>query len=138
MRVDEFYQSRKADWENLSNLIELSQKNMRGLSESQVRDISRLYRAATSDLALAKRDFPRSEITAYLNQLVARAHAVVYHSEPLALKRLWRFATTGFPRLFPCLCQRCDNGNDDPLGAVHERSDPRHVDRVDRFSRNRF
>jgi uncharacterized membrane protein SpoIIM required for sporulation len=81
-------------------LIELSQKSMRGLSESQVRDISRLYRAATSDLALAKRDFPRNEVTAYLNQLVARAHAVVYHSEPLALKRLWRFATTGFPRLF--------------------------------------
>jgi len=73
---------------------------MRGLSEAQVRDISRLYRAATSDLALAKRDFPRSEITVYLNQLVARAHAVVYRSEPLALKQLWQFAATGFPRLF--------------------------------------
>ncbi|NWG05720.1 MAG: stage II sporulation protein M [Chloroflexi bacterium] len=73
---------------------------MRGLSETQVRDISRLYRAATSDLALAKRDFPRNEITVYLNQLVARAHAVVYRSEPLALKRIWRFALTGFPRLF--------------------------------------
>jgi hypothetical protein len=80
MRVDEFYQSRKDDWESLSNLLELSQGNMRGLSESQVRDLSRLYRAATSDLALAKRDFPRSEITTYLNQLVARAHAVVYHA----------------------------------------------------------
>jgi uncharacterized membrane protein SpoIIM required for sporulation len=100
MRVDEFYQSRKADWEALSHLLELSQKNMHGLSESQVRDISRLYRAATSDLALAKRDFPRNEVTAYLNQLVARAHSVVYQSEPLALKRLWHFATAGFPRLF--------------------------------------
>jgi uncharacterized membrane protein SpoIIM required for sporulation len=100
MRVDEFYQSRKDDWEALSHLLNLSQKNMRGLSEMQVRDISRLYRAATSDLALAKRDFPRNEVTVYLNQLVARAHAVVYASEPLALKRLWRFAITGFPRLF--------------------------------------
>jgi uncharacterized membrane protein SpoIIM required for sporulation len=100
MRTDEFYQSRKSDWEALSHLLEQSQKDMRGLSESQVRDLARLYRAATSDLALAKRDFPRNEITAYLNQLVARAHAVVYRSEPLALKRLWRFATTGFPRLF--------------------------------------
>ena len=100
MRTDEFYQSRKSDWEALSHLLEQSQKDMRGLSESQVRDLARLYRAATSDLALAKRDFPRNEITAYLNQLVARAHAVVYRSEPLALKRLWRFAATGFPRLF--------------------------------------
>jgi len=100
MRVDEFYQSRKNDWEVLSHLLDQCQNDMRGLSETQVRDISRLYRAATSDLALAKRDFPRNEITVYLNQLVARAHAVVYRSEPLALKRIWRFALTGFPRLF--------------------------------------
>ncbi|HLF75543.1 MAG TPA: stage II sporulation protein M [Anaerolineales bacterium] len=100
MRTDEFYQSRKSEWEALSHLLDKSQKDMRGLSESQVRDLARLYRAATSDLALAKRDFPRSEITAYLNQLVARAHAVVYRSEPLALRRLWRFAATGFPGLF--------------------------------------
>ena len=100
MRVDEFYQSRKNDWEALSHLLDLCQSDMRAVSESQVRDISRLYRAATSDLALAKRDFPRNEVTVYLNQLVARAHAVVYRSEPLALKRLWNFATKGFPRLF--------------------------------------
>jgi uncharacterized membrane protein SpoIIM required for sporulation len=100
MRTDEFYQSRKGDWEALSHLLDQSQKDMRGLSESQVQDLARLYRAATSDLALAKRDFPRNEITAYLNQLVARAHAVVYRSEPFALKRLWQFAAIGFPRLF--------------------------------------
>src|SRR5512145_3122735 len=100
MRVDEFYQSRKSDWEVLSHLLDACQTDMRGLSESEVRDISRLYRAATSDLALAKRDFPRNEVTVYLNQLVARAHAVVYRGEPLALKRLWDFAIRGFPRLF--------------------------------------
>ena len=100
MRVDEFYQSRKGDWETLSRLLDQGQKDMRGLSESQVRDMARLYRATTSDLALAKRDFPRNEITVYLNQLVARAHAVVYRSEPLALKSLWYFITKGFPRLF--------------------------------------
>ncbi len=100
MRVDEFYQSRKGDWESLSRLLDQGQKDMRGLSESQVRDMARLYRATTSDLALAKRDFPRNEITVYLNQLVARAHAVVYRSEPLALKNLWDFISKGFPRLF--------------------------------------
>ncbi|HMB21564.1 MAG: stage II sporulation protein M [Chloroflexota bacterium] len=100
MRVDEFYQSRKGDWETLSKLIDQCQRDMRGLSETQVRDMARLYRAATSDLALAQRDFGRSEVTVYLNQLVGRAHAVVYRSEPLALKRFWQFATVSFPRLF--------------------------------------
>ncbi len=100
MRVDEFYQSRKRDWETLSKLLDQGQKDMRGLSEAQVRDMARLYRATTSDLALAQRDFPRNEVTVYLNQLVARAHAIVYRSEPLALRRFWHFATIGFPRLF--------------------------------------
>lgn len=100
MRVNEFYQSRRGDWETLSRLLDQSQKDISKLSESQVQDLARLYRATTSDLALAKRDFPRNEVTIYLNQLVARAHAVVYRSEPLALRRLGRFATTGFPRLF--------------------------------------
>jgi len=100
MRTDEFYQSRKGEWDALSKLLDQSQRDASRLTESQVHDLARLYRNATSDLALAKRDFPRSEIAVYLNQLVARAHAVVYRSEPLAFKRLWRFATTGFPRLF--------------------------------------
>lgn len=100
MRVDEFYQSRKRDWEALSQLLDRGQKDMRGLSEEQVRELARLYRATTSDLALAKRDFPRNEVALYLNQLVARAHAMVYQSEPLAWKSLVYFATTGFPRLF--------------------------------------
>src|SRR5512134_729404 len=100
MRVNEFYQSRKSDWETLSRLLDQSQKEVGRLSETQVRDLARLYRATTSDLALAQRDFPRNEVTFYLNQLVARAHAVVYRSEPLALKRLWHFAAIGFPRLF--------------------------------------
>lgn len=100
MHANEFYQSRRGDWETLSRLLDQAQKDMHVLSESQVQELAHLYRAVTSDLALAKRDFPRSEVTTYLNQLVARAHAVVYRSEPLALKRLWNFATVGFPRLF--------------------------------------
>ena len=38
MRVDEFYQSRKSDWEALSHLLDLSQKDMSSLTESQVRE----------------------------------------------------------------------------------------------------
>ena len=33
MRVDEFYQSRKGDWETLSHLLDQSQRDMHGLSE---------------------------------------------------------------------------------------------------------
>ena len=62
--------------------------------------MGQLYRVASSDLALAQRDFPRHPVTKYLNQLVARGHAVIYRSEPLAGSRLRRFVTQDFPRVY--------------------------------------
>lgn len=100
MNVDEFYQSRKREWESLSGLLELAQKDAKRLSPSDVERLASLYRAASSDLALAKRDFPRHRITQFLNQLVARTHSILYQGEPLAWKNLASFATSGFPRLF--------------------------------------
>jgi uncharacterized membrane protein SpoIIM required for sporulation len=100
MDPDEFYQSRRQEWDLLSSLVEKAQLDVRRLSPREVERLASLYRAATSDLALAKRDFPRKEITQYLNQLVARTHAVLYQGEPLALNRIRDFMTIGFPRLF--------------------------------------
>ncbi len=100
MHPEEFYKSRKADWEQLNQVLIASEKNIKGLSPQQVETLGRLYRAATSDLALAQRDFPRHQITQYLNRIVGRAHAVVYQGEALAFNRLLDFVLRGFPRLF--------------------------------------
>ncbi len=100
MNVDEFYQSRKQEWELLGNLIERAQKDTRRLSTTDIERLASLYRAASSDLALARRDFPRHRITQYLNQIVARTHAVLYQGEPLAWNRIVDFVLRGFPRLF--------------------------------------
>lgn len=98
MRVDKFYESRQSDWKALSTLLDRSQNGVQQLTPEELDNLGRLYRATTSDLALAQRDFPQHKVTRYLNQLVARAHALVYRGEPLAYNRLLRFVTTGFPR----------------------------------------
>ena len=100
MQANRFYQSRQADWKRLSDLLDRSEKGLNRLSSDEVKALGSLYRAITSDLALAQRDFPDDRVTVYLNQLVARAHAVIYRSEPLAANRLVRFVTTTFPRTF--------------------------------------
>jgi len=100
MRAKELYELRQESWQRLNGLVEKSQKNIHALSPDEVRSLGRLYRETTSDLALAQRDFPRHQITDYLNQLVGRAHAVIYREEPLQLKRLVEFVFRGFPRLF--------------------------------------
>ncbi len=100
MFADEFYKSRKVDWEKLTRLLERCQNGNSQLSPEEVHLLGQLYRMATSDLALAQRDFPEHRLTIYLNQLVARAHAVVYRSEPMAYRRIWRFVVRGYPRAF--------------------------------------
>jgi len=100
MRVNQFYESRQADWKALTRLLDRSQGGIRQFSSGDINTLGRLYRAATSDLAVAQRDFAGHRVTVYLNQLVARAHAVVYRGEPMAYNRLLRFARAGFPRAY--------------------------------------
>ena len=100
MHSDEFLKSRKADWENLSHLLDRCESNLQRMSPDEIRRLGYLYRATTSDLAIAQRDFPYDRVTNYLNTLVARAHAVIYRSEPLPYHRLWNFVTNGFPHAF--------------------------------------
>ena len=100
MQADQFHQARQADWKLLTQLLDRSQGNIHKLSPEDINTLGRLYRAVTSDLALAQRDFPRHRVTIYLNQLVARAHAVIYRREPFAMKRLLHFITTGFPHVY--------------------------------------
>lgn len=100
MNAHQLLRQRRHDWQRLSDLLELAQRDARRLTPQQVEELSRLYRDATADLALARRDFPRHDVTRYLNQLVARGHATVYQEEPLALSRLRRFVRSGFPRAF--------------------------------------
>jgi uncharacterized membrane protein SpoIIM required for sporulation len=100
MNVENFYRSRQSDWKQLTELLDRSQRALEQLSPEEVKMLGKLYRATTSDLAVAQREFPTHRVTAYLNQLVARGHAVVYRSEPLAFNRLVRFAKQGFPQTF--------------------------------------
>jgi uncharacterized membrane protein SpoIIM required for sporulation len=87
---------RQAQWRELEILLGRTGR----LSAQELSDLGRLYRLATSDLALAQRDFPDQPVTLYLNHLVARAHALIYRSEPLQWRRLRTFYRSGFPQLY--------------------------------------
>ncbi|MCP5098638.1 MAG: stage II sporulation protein M [Chloroflexi bacterium] len=100
MNVEQFYQSRQSDWQMLSKLLDRTQKQVEKLSPDEVLLMGNLYRSITSDLALAKRAFPRHRVTVYLNQLVARGHSVLYRSEPLAINRIIYYFKKGFPQTF--------------------------------------
>jgi uncharacterized membrane protein SpoIIM required for sporulation len=99
MNAEQFYRSRQADWQQLTALLDKSQQ-MNRLSPAEVQQMGLLYRSVASDLALAQREFPRHQVTTFLNQLVARGHAIIYQGEPLAVRRLKHYLLVGFPATF--------------------------------------
>lgn len=100
MSPEQFIRGRRERWERLDALIGRSEKGAAAMSSAEVSEIGRLYRAATSDLAIAQRDFPRHEVATFLNQLVARAHANVYRGDPFTVKQFARFFTHVMPQTF--------------------------------------
>ncbi|HSH05339.1 MAG TPA: stage II sporulation protein M [Anaerolineae bacterium] len=100
MKVEQFLETRRGDWELLTGLIKQAERGIKHLDPDQVKKMTQLYRAATSDLALAQREFPQDRVTIYLNQLVGRAHGTIYQSEPLAWGRVVHFMRRGLPQAF--------------------------------------
>ena len=101
MQPDQLIRQRKSEWERLENLLKrIEHDGVSALKQSELVEFGRLYRNATSDLAIAQRDFRDKDVTLYLNQLVGRAHPVVYRGEPLVWRRLKQFYRRGLPQLY--------------------------------------
>lgn len=103
--VERFQQQRIARWRQLEQLLiqghgQQSGRRAGRLDAAHLEALGRLYRLAVSDLAIARRDFPRDRTTRYLDELVTRAHPAVYRPEGNTLRDVGRFAVYGFPRLF--------------------------------------
>jgi uncharacterized membrane protein SpoIIM required for sporulation len=97
LTIDRFVEDRRARWARLGQLASRARGRVERLSADDVLELGRLYRATTSDLAIARRDFPRDMATERLNDLVAAAHALVYSEAPTSGRRLRRFVLNELP-----------------------------------------
>lgn len=97
MTIDRFVEDRRGRWARLGQLVSSARGRVQRLSADDVLELGRLYRATTSDLAVARRDFPRDLATERLNDLVAAAHALVYSEAPTSGRRLRRFVLHELP-----------------------------------------
>ena len=100
MNPELFVEERQTQWRQLEDLLARARGALEKMNSAELDTLGRLYRTATADLALAQRDFPGHRATLYLNQLVGRAHAIVYRDKPLRWQSLLRFYRSGFPQLY--------------------------------------
>ncbi|NJP07482.1 MAG: stage II sporulation protein M [Chloroflexaceae bacterium] len=100
MLAEDFIARKRVSWERLTALLNRAQRGLTGLSAEELQELGRLYRQSTSDLAVARRDFPNHAVSDYLNGLVGRAHGEVYRGRSTRARQVIRFFTHTFPHIF--------------------------------------
>src|SRR5947209_15576406 len=100
MRERRFVIARRARWDRLAALVDRAAgRGVRALSPAEIDELALAYRAATSDLAIARTRGEDPVVLEHLNRLTARAHAVVYVATARSgWSRVRAFVTRGFPR----------------------------------------
>ena len=78
MNLDLFVADRRPTWEELTALLDVAGGRPERIGAQRMRRLGALYRSTAADLALARRQFPSEPTVAALEDLVTRAHAVVY------------------------------------------------------------
>jgi uncharacterized membrane protein SpoIIM required for sporulation len=99
MDLTQFVQERQPDWERLDRLVKQASQALGRLGKVDLRELGALYRQASSDLARAQAAHADPELVDYLNNLVVRAHGVIYRPEQTRLKALAAFFGREFPAL---------------------------------------
>jgi uncharacterized membrane protein SpoIIM required for sporulation len=100
--ADNFIERRKTNWKRLEELIDQvrSVRGLRRLSREEVREFGRSYRRAASDLAIARVESRDQRLVNYLNNLVIRAHGMVYRAESKGVRSIFDFYWHEFPAIF--------------------------------------
>lgn len=99
MVAEDFVTSKRAGWQRLDILLQrIRQGRLRSLDADELYELGRLYRQATSDLAVARRDWPGHPVVQYLNGLVGRAHGEIYRNEATTWRRIRDFVLITFPQ----------------------------------------
>ncbi len=94
-------QKREAHWARLEALVAACQgRNIGALSTGDLRELAQLYRQTAADLATAREDPSSRRLAAYLNQLLGRAHNLVYAGRRRERGSVLAFYTRTFPQTF--------------------------------------
>jgi uncharacterized membrane protein SpoIIM required for sporulation len=94
-------QKRRAYWARIDELLARSgRRGVPNLTHSELQELALLYRQAASDLATIREDPSSTRLTHYLNQLLGRAHNLIYMGRRSTPGGILRFYRETFPQTF--------------------------------------
>jgi len=94
-------EKRKTYWARLELLVERSNKGgISALDHRELQELGLLYRQTASDLATVREDVTSNQLSFYLNQLLGRAHNLIYMGHKRKISGIVRFYAQTFPQVF--------------------------------------
>jgi uncharacterized membrane protein SpoIIM required for sporulation len=98
----QWMEKRKAHWERLEELIRRSASGaaLSKLNHGELQELGLLYRQTAADLSVAQEDPSSTQLAAYLNQLLARSHNLIYLGRTPEASGLAAFYLKTYPRIF--------------------------------------
>jgi uncharacterized membrane protein SpoIIM required for sporulation len=98
---NQWIQKRRPHWDRLSSLLAQSGASGLGqLSRAELQELALLYRQAAADLSVLRQDSTARTYAAHLNQLLARAHHIIYSGRKTTLRTLFLFLRDEYPLIF--------------------------------------
>jgi uncharacterized membrane protein SpoIIM required for sporulation len=94
-------EKRKPQWQRLEQLVDRSgRRGVAALQHDELQELGLLYRQTASDLATVREDITSRTFASYLNQLLARAHNLIYMGRRPNWGGIVRFYVDTYPRVF--------------------------------------
>jgi uncharacterized membrane protein SpoIIM required for sporulation len=91
---------RRPYWDRLNWLLnQAASGGVRRLSRAELRETALLYRQAASDLSTLRQDSTARAYAELVNQLLARAHHIIYSSRRKGFLKIFRFLLNDYPAL---------------------------------------
>lgn len=92
---------RRPYWDRLQELLgEAGPSGLGRLSRAELQELALLYRQAAADLSVLRQDPTARTYAAHVNQLLARAHHLIYAGRKANASSILRFLRDGYPRVF--------------------------------------
>ena len=98
---NQWIHKRRPHWDRLASLLAQSDASGLGqLSRAELQEMALLYRQVAADLSVLRRDTTARTYAVHVNQLLARAHHIIYSGRKTNLLTLYRFLKDEYPAIF--------------------------------------
>jgi uncharacterized membrane protein SpoIIM required for sporulation len=94
-------EKRRPHWNRLEQLVNLSGRSgVSGLTPTDLQELALLYRQIAADLSSVREDSTSTNLAHYLNQLLGRAHNIIYMGRKTESRNILTFYRYTYPAIF--------------------------------------